>query len=260
MPDLNLRRKQVALVATAAAALAALLATPPIANAAKLSCGQTITKDTTLTSDVTGCRGVGLKIGADDVTLDLNGYTVAAGPRRNPKAHGIFNAGHDDVVIRGGTVRGFGAYGVRLADADRNLVEGMQLDANFTGIGLVESDRGKVRRNRITRAKFVGVNLTGGSGNSVAENLISGGSGAGVFVQNAQDEPARGHRIVRNQLDGNGIVVQAGPQRVRVAANAVVGTPGDGIAAFDPSTVVTGNAVTGAGGRAVFTPNGAAGG
>ena len=82
-------------------------------------CGATITKDTKLTRTSTNCHGVGIRIGADGITLDLNGHTVAAAAKRNPKAHGILNVGHDRVTIKGGTVKGFGAYGVRLADAKR---------------------------------------------------------------------------------------------------------------------------------------------
>ena len=40
------------------------------------ACGQTITADTTLNSDLTNCTGPGITIGADDITLDLNGHTI----------------------------------------------------------------------------------------------------------------------------------------------------------------------------------------
>src|SRR5438309_12014566 len=48
---------------------------PPTPSA--LPCGTVITKDTTLQADITGCTGDGLVIGADHVTLDLNGHTVS---------------------------------------------------------------------------------------------------------------------------------------------------------------------------------------
>ena len=39
------------------------------------SCGDTITADTTLDSDLVDCPNNGIVIGADDITLDLNGHT-----------------------------------------------------------------------------------------------------------------------------------------------------------------------------------------
>ena len=44
----------------------------PSAGAAPLACGEVITKDTTLQSDLTNCPGDGLVVGADEITLDLN--------------------------------------------------------------------------------------------------------------------------------------------------------------------------------------------
>jgi hypothetical protein len=38
---------------------------------------QTITRDTTLDSDLLDCRGDGTVIGADNITLDLNGHAIA---------------------------------------------------------------------------------------------------------------------------------------------------------------------------------------
>lgn len=234
---------------------AAAVAAP--ASHANPSCGATITKSTKLTSDISGCTGVGLKIGADDITLDLNGHTVAAAARRNPEAHGILNKGHEGVTIRGGAVSGFGAYGVRLAGADRNLVEDLTLTSNFTGVGLFESDRGVVQDTKMSGQKFVGLNLTGGSGNRVRRNEIAATNGYGVFVQSSPAENGRGHRIAGNLLDGNGIAVFPGPRRTKVAGNAVKKSPGDGITAFEPTTVLAGNSVTDSQGRGIYAPNGA---
>jgi parallel beta-helix repeat protein len=222
---------------------------------AKLACGSTITKSVKLTTDLVGCHGAGLRIGADGITVDLNGHTVAAAAKRNPKAHGIFNEGHDRVTIRGGTVSGFGAYGVRLANANRNVVEDMRMTGNFTGVGLFQSDHGVVRDNWMSGQRFVGVALTGGAGNRVTGNQISDTAGAGIFVQPSHIETGRNHRIDANQLSANGILVFPGPRATSLVGNSIVAAPGDGIAAFEPSTVLTGNSVTNSVGRDVFTPN-----
>jgi parallel beta-helix repeat protein len=240
--------------ATVVVAATFVVAAP--ANAAQLHCGSTITKSTKLTQDITDCPSVGLRIGADDITLDLNGHTVAAAAKRNPKAHGILNEGHDGVTIRGGEVRGFGAYGVRLSHADDNVVRDMRMTLNWTGIGLFESDRGVVRDNVMTSSKFVGANLTGGKRNRIAGNEIADSAGPGVFVHSSPGEPGRRHVVSGNELDGNGIEIQAGPQRVRVVGNTVRDARGDGIATFESSTIVSGNTISGSLLSGIYAPNG----
>ena len=241
----------------AALAVAAACAVAAPANAAQLHCGSTITKSTTLTQDITNCPGVGLRIDADDITLDLNGHTVSAAAKRNPKAHGILNEGNDGVTIRGGIVRGFGAYGVRLSHADRNLVRDMKMVDNFTGIGLFESDRGLVTGNEMSGSKFVGANLTGGKLNRVVQNVIQDGNGPAVFVHGSPDEPGKGHRVLDNRIQGGGIEILPGPQRTRVVRNEVREALGDGILTFEPTTVLALNVATANFLHGISAPNGA---
>jgi hypothetical protein len=41
-----------------------------------VSCGDVITADTTLDSNLVDCPSNGIVIGADDITLDLNGHRI----------------------------------------------------------------------------------------------------------------------------------------------------------------------------------------
>jgi hypothetical protein len=60
------------LLATAVLAAAIVLALAPAsALATHVSCGDTITTDTTLDSDLIDCPGNGIVIGSDNITLDL---------------------------------------------------------------------------------------------------------------------------------------------------------------------------------------------
>jgi hypothetical protein len=234
----------------AAALVAGALAAPASQASAPLQCGATITKSTKLTRDLTNCHGVGIRIGADAITLDLNGHTVAAAAKRNPTAHGILNVGHDGVTIKGGTVKGFGAYGVRLAGVQRNHVVDMKMTANFTGIGLVESSHNLVERSAMSGSRFVGVNLTGGTANRVEHNGISASTGPGVLVQTSLADHGRRNQILENVIVGNGIQVNPGQVRTVIAGNAVNST-GDGIVVYEPSTILQGNIAV------ISAPNGA---
>src|SRR5215216_7509934 len=46
------------------------------ALASHLRCGDTITTDTTLDSELVNCPNNGIVIGADNITLDLNGHRI----------------------------------------------------------------------------------------------------------------------------------------------------------------------------------------
>jgi hypothetical protein len=115
--------------ATLAAALVALLASGAgEAAASHVACGQTITEDTKLDSDVVGCRPFAVHIASDDVTLDLNHHTVEGGIA----THGIEFGGSirfDHVTIENGTVSarpGFAPAGIALA-GDFNRVRHVEI-------------------------------------------------------------------------------------------------------------------------------------
>jgi hypothetical protein len=46
------------------------------ASANHVSCGDTIVADTTLDSDLVNCPNNGVVVGAEDITLDLNGHRI----------------------------------------------------------------------------------------------------------------------------------------------------------------------------------------
>src|SRR5215207_4386853 len=99
------------------------------ALASHVSCGDTITADTTLNCDLINCPNHGIVIGADGVTLDLNGHLVDGdgtpaadcNPRKEPCDFGVFNDGHDGITVRDGSVREFGT-GVFVVKARQNRV------------------------------------------------------------------------------------------------------------------------------------------
>ena len=105
-------------IAIAAAALAPLAATAH-AQAVTVSCGQTIRSDTIVGNDLTNCPGDGLRIGADAITIDLDGHTIDGdGPvsGEGDGDVGIANGyspnggdlpSFDAVTVRNGTIRQF---------------------------------------------------------------------------------------------------------------------------------------------------------
>src|SRR3954451_2412996 len=99
------------------------------ALASNVSCGDTITKDTKLDRNLLGCPNNGIVIGADGVTLNLNGHLVdgdgtefrACDPNGEVCDTGIVDDGHDRVTVMHGRVRQF-AVGVLFGTSTPGVV------------------------------------------------------------------------------------------------------------------------------------------
>src|SRR5215510_2437000 len=91
------------------------VATGGVAQAKVLHCGDVITVNTRLASDLVNCPDNGLVIGADNITLDLNGHVIDGDGTRVPSCPpdatcdtGVDNtAGHSHVTVKGGSIRQF---------------------------------------------------------------------------------------------------------------------------------------------------------
>jgi len=129
------------------------------ALASHVSCGDTITADATLDSDLVNCPNHGIVIGADNVTLDLNGPTVDGDGtpaancdnQKEPCDFGLFNDGHDGVTVMHGSVREFAAgvlFGTATGRARHNRVLGVAASRNqFIGLGIFSQIRSLVRNS-----------------------------------------------------------------------------------------------------------------
>jgi parallel beta-helix repeat protein len=157
-PHFRLSPASVVLRATVLAAVAAgfFAVTGGQALASHVTCGDTITTDTTLDRDLVDCPDKGIVIGADGITLNLRHHTVdgdgALTEGCNTCDAGIDNsAGHDGVTIRGGSVREF-AVGVVVREARGNRVRDLSASRNeFDGIMVRDSADSRVERSSANR-------------------------------------------------------------------------------------------------------------
>ena len=96
-----------------------------------------------LTRNLTGISGNhGIEISARDVTIDLNGFSVTGVPG---SLDGISDGpGAGAIVIRNGTIRGWGGRGIDLLNAFEVRIENVIVDGNSGG-GLRVGLRGIVR-------------------------------------------------------------------------------------------------------------------
>ena len=186
-------RRTLRIVVAVALAVVGSLAVPTSAQAGHLSCGQTITTDTTLDGDIGPCRDYGLIVGANGITLDLNGHRIFGTSSVADKA-GVYLQNRVGVTVRNGTVSLFDV-GVAIEGGSRNLVTAINAQDNIGGAGGIGGD---------------GIALLSTRNNAVVGNrTVNNGpfSGIGVYSRIDGDHPrTTGGPSQNNVVDGNFVV------------------------------------------------------
>ena len=223
------------------------------AAARTLGCGEVITVDTTLAGDLVDCPDEGLVIGADDITLDLDGHTIdgdAVSPASCPVEGrvcdvGVDNsAGHRGVTVKGGSIQQFTA-GVVVTGGDDNQLRRLTIaQTTNEAIAVGRSARTLIEGNTITDPGFAVVVALESSDTVVSRNVASGNDEEGLLVGGTGISVR--DNVVSN--GANGVDVANGASGVRVEGN-VLRDVGDGvIVGVVSDTVVRHNAVTAVGG------------
>ncbi|NAZ88700.1 hypothetical protein GTR00_21790, partial [Kineococcus sp. T90] len=155
----------LALLATGLTAPAAAAATP---RATTVPCGAVLTTSVRLAADVTCPDGRGLTLAADGIELNLNGHALT-GPGEAYGTVGVRVAARD-VVVRGGTVAGWGGgvvagtdpYQERARGPVSAVVRGARLEGNGTGVDVQQDGAVAVRDSRFTGNGLAGGSVTDG--------------------------------------------------------------------------------------------------
>jgi parallel beta-helix repeat protein len=204
------------------------------AESSHVSCGATITADTTLDSDLVGCPNNGIVIGADGITLDLNGHAIAGDGERFENCArgevcdaGVLSEGRDGVTVRDGSVSRFAfgvfvgkardhrvlhvsssrnaLFGFILFDATRSLVRDSSGSDNLApdgdGMGVFASDHIRIIGNSF-QDNPLGLHVEGSTRNLIRGNAFAGNDG-GIMMEADRNEVKRN----RSARDGGGILV-----------------------------------------------------
>jgi len=233
----------------AAASLAAATCSLPTVMAETVNCTPVDTVPYTitapgvycLTGDLTGfASNAAITIQADNVTLDLNGYTLE-GAGGTPT--GIGSQDRSNVTLRNGRIVGFGsgvflrAAGPTYAGSGGHLIEGLELRRTVV-FGIVVMGRGNViRGNRIVDTASAQGSGTAfgiwalGPAARVSDNDVIGTRGAakGIYLANAPGSVVEGNRVTDtinpNQGTANAIEV-LGSNATQVNGNRIANTTG----------------------------------
>jgi large repetitive protein len=201
-----------------------------------VQCGDVITKDTELDSDLTNCPGNGIVIGADNIELDLNDHTIDGDgvlgcTDEYACDYGVDNtAGHSGVEIEDGSIQEFATSVFVLGGNDNDLsglsssnnvlggllmigstgsrIEGNSISANGlttdqAGLIVFDSSDLRIERNSVFGNGDIGMFLIGVNDTRVKRNSVSGNPEAGVILDGSGNELSR-NRAFEN---GDNIVV-----------------------------------------------------
>jgi large repetitive protein len=226
------------LTALLAGALLALSAGQALAD--HVQCGDVITQDTTLDSDLIDCPGDGLVIGADNITLDLGGHAVTGS---DTSVVGIANGdlygepeGHDGVTIRNGSVRDF-SIGVGIAEVTGAVIRDLTVSGAVRDRGAAilagRSPGTRVQDNTVEGSRF-GIDMDGSAASLVAGNDVSNNC-VGIHLDEAFYNVVRGNDASGNSCIGMVVVDSEANQVVHnsIVANGSEGFSGRGIAVTD---------------------------
>ena len=208
----------------AAGVLAVALFATGSASATTLSCGDVIVANSVLTTNL-HCTGTGLTIGADGVTLDLNGHKlVGAGG-----GDGV-DVNADNDTVKNGLIKGFGGDGIRTGSfLSGPTIDNMEIRENAGNGVHFDLAPGIVANSKIARNGIDGVADTGGStiqNNKIVRNGHYGveaapGVGGATTITN--------NKIIRNGLGG----IQTGIHYSIIVGNKINKNGGNGINVSD---------------------------
>ena len=220
----------------------------------QLGCGDTITVNTKLTSDLVNCPNNGLVIDADNVTLDLNGHVIDGDdaeftdcPPNEACDIGVLDFDHQGVTIKGGKVTQF-TFGSLVIGATESRLTRLDLSHNFfSGLLVAESSRSQIdlitaSANGLTTDQ-AGVDVFDSHELTIARNTVFANGDIGFFVSGLDES-----RFEENSIGGNveresGILLDHGNGNV-FSHNRLSGNE-DGIVVSGDGNTVVGNQLSG---------------
>jgi hypothetical protein len=260
-------RGKFVVLTTLALAVALLPATA--AQASPISCGSTITSSVLLTKNL-NCTGDGLIVGANNLTIDLNGHRInGAGVGAGIQVSPSLPAAGLQLTVQNGTLRDFGT-AIDVENDGLLTLSGLTLAGNTLGLGTValgltaavssssfQSNTTGVGSNSEVGAGFLGtlqvaasnfrtnltaIDLIGNSRSISVDSSVFTGNGTGLHAYNGTVSVTNSH------FSSNPQAIVADQDGLTITGNVIRGSQ-VGLDVMDDfyGLTVTGNTITGSG-------------
>jgi len=181
-----------------------------------LSCGQVIKQSVKLTANL-DCKTDGIIVGADGITIDLNGFTVS-GPGEKSSKVGVMFADNDGVTVQGpGTIQNFQA-GALFSGGEDNKISRVTFTENEIAVFETGSKNVAIEDN-LMFGNSIGVAAHSSSGSKLTTNLFKSNDLAGVTLVNSAN-----NELSMNTIQGsvNGIFLDGQSTKNNVNSNNVL--------------------------------------
>lgn len=229
---MGLRARGMVLVPFAIAAPLMLGASAGRTTATTVACDATLTASVTLTADLP-CGGTdGLVIGANNVTVNLNGHTISG----DGTHFGVLDAGgFTGLTVENGVINDF-SVGVELFGGSGAKVLGSRIE-DEASVGILDSssDGARLSGDYVVGGGGTGVSLGATTGSSVTGSWIEGNAVSGISVNNDPRVTISGNKILDNTSDG---IDLGGTTTGTITGNIVNDNGLDGISAGPTFTTV----------------------
>lgn len=223
------------------------------AHAANELCGQTITQSVTFAADQS-CTGTGLIVGADGITIDLAGFTLAGNQTSNH--HGIELNGHSGTTIKNGTIRNFdiGIHYFSTCIDNITMSNLVVRDSIESGVSIASVSSWTIDHSAFLDNSSAGAGITmfcdSGTG-TVTSSAFVGNDGNGLGVATSPGVTLTVTKVLANRNGFIGVALSASSgTTMTVQSSTAAGNGADGIVvddefAHDDVTKLTKNAVIG---------------
>ncbi len=181
-------------------ALAFLLLSVPAAFAA--GCGDVITADTTLASDILGCSGNGLVIGSDNITLDCAGHSISGSG--NFFTTGVYLSSRSGVTVKNCAVSNFNNGIVITSNSKSDSIINNTVNGNkLNGIYVVSGPSGNIISGNSLSNNYGGISIYYSNGNTVSSNTVTDNKNNGIAVYfRSAGNTLSGNTVLRNTNAG----------------------------------------------------------
>lgn len=187
----------------------ALSPTTPSAFAQTISCGSTITRSITLTSNIGPCTADdGLIIDANNINLNCNAHSIIGGSRNESSSNtnifeGIKLIGHSGVTISNCMVTGFNGDGFYVQNATKSvLTHNTATRSGRDGFYIVTASKNTLNNNTVMGDNASGFGLSNSPNDSFDGNKATGNKDAGFLVFGSSNTTLTGNTATMNNGSG----------------------------------------------------------
>jgi len=174
----------------------------------------------------------GINVTANNVTIDMNGFSIAGPGSTSGAVNGVGATGIADVTVENGTITGMG---IAIVLGNFGIVRNVHADTN--GFGIDVGDNSVVEgctANNSTANYGIRCSMEC----SISGNTANGNADEGIFCSDS------GCQITGNTANGNaGVGIECGSNACVISGNTVLGNPPLGIGCFGIACLISGNTV-----------------